>query len=207
MTAPPASAFPKPVLFSVFVLSGISALIYQIAWQRSLLMIFGSNVESVAMVVAAFLMGLGIGSLVGGWVSRLEGAPLVICFGLTELCIGAYGLISLSLFGLVDLHVARPDGWLTGGLAFALVFLPTLLMGSTLPMLVAQQVRAHATVGEAVSTLYFVNTLGAAIGAFLASSWILAAMGLSGSVCLAACLNVLAAFVILGTAAWRRIRA
>lgn len=204
MTEP---TFPKPVLFGVFVLSGISALIYQIVWQRSLLMIFGSNVESVAMVVAAFLMGLGIGSIAGGWVSKQTRAPLVLCFGITELLIGAYGLVSLRLFHWVDETIAMPGGLLTGALAFALVFVPTLLMGSTLPMLVAQQVRAKASVGEAVSWLYFVNTLGAAIGAFIAARWVLASLGLSGSVQLAACLNATAAFIILGTAAIRRARA
>jgi predicted membrane-bound spermidine synthase len=200
-------AFPKPVIFGVFVLSGISALIYQLVWQRSLLMIFGSNVESVAMVVAAFLMGLGIGSIAGGWVSRQERVSLVLCFGITELLIGAYGLVSLKLFRLVDEHIAMPGGLLTGALAFALVFVPTLLMGSTLPLLVAQQVRAKATVGEAVSWLYFVNTLGAAIGAYLAASWVLPSFGLSGSVQLAACLNAVAALIILNTAAIQKLRA
>ena len=42
------------ILHGVFILSGISALIYQLVWQRALLTIYGSNVESVAMVVAAF---------------------------------------------------------------------------------------------------------------------------------------------------------
>ena len=207
MSSSAAPAFPKPVLFGVFVLSGISALIYQLVWQRSLLMIFGSNVESVAMVVAAFLMGLGIGSIAGGWVSKQERVSLVLCFGIAELCIGAYGLISLALFNWVDQHVAMPGGMLTGVLAFALVFIPTLLMGSTLPLLVAQQVRSKASVGEAVSWLYFVNTLGAAIGAFVAAKWVLGSMGLSGSVKLAACFNAVAALVILGTAAIRRSRA
>jgi hypothetical protein len=74
-------------------------------------------------------------------------------------------------------------------------------------LLVAQQVRAKASVGEAVSWLYFVNTLGAAIGAFVAARWVLASQGLSGSVQLAAGLNATAAFIILGTAAARRARA
>src|SRR6266852_4055883 len=57
-----------PVSFlvhAVFILSGVSALIYQLVWQRSLMLIYGSNVESVAMVVAAFMMGLGLGSIAG----------------------------------------------------------------------------------------------------------------------------------------------
>ena len=77
--------FPAAILHGVFVLSGLSALIYQLVWQRALLMIYGSNIESVAMVVASFLAGLGIGSLLGlalalglligvqrGWASRTD---------------------------------------------------------------------------------------------------------------------------------------
>jgi len=195
---------PRPVLFSVFVLSGMSALIYQMVWQRSLLMIFGSNVESVAMVVAAFLMGLGIGSLFGGWISRNPRLPLVLCFGIAELLIGAYGLVSLKLFHWVDSSIASPGSLLVGALAFALVFVPTLLMGSTLPMLVANQVRQNQTVGESVSWLYFVNTLGAALGAFIAVRWVLGALGLSGAVQLAASINLLAAVVVLVVAGTRR---
>src|SRR5438067_2281707 len=54
------------VVHVVFILSGVSALIYQLVWQRSLMMIYGTNVESVAMVVAAFMLGLGLGSVAGG---------------------------------------------------------------------------------------------------------------------------------------------
>jgi hypothetical protein len=180
------------------VLSGISALIYQLVWQRALLTIYGSNVESVAMVVAAFLAGLGIGSLAGGWISKSTRAPLVLLFGLAELGVGAYGLISLKLFDAVGaITSAQAHGLTTGALVFLLVFLPTLLMGATLPLLVAHQVRDTAHVGQSVSRLYFVNTLGAALGAFIAAHWLLGSFGMSGTVRIAASLNALAAFIVL----------
>lgn len=186
------------ILHGVFVLSGVSALIYQLVWQRALLTIYGSNVESVAMVVAAFLAGLGIGSLVGGRVSKSARAPLVLLFGLAELGVGAYGLISLRLFDAVGMATsAQAHGLTTGALAFLLVFLPTLLMGATLPLLVVHQVRSTAHVGRSVSRLYFVNTLGAALGAFIAARWLLGGFGMSGTVRIAACLNAAAALIVL----------
>ncbi|WP_395737824.1 fused MFS/spermidine synthase [Prosthecobacter sp.] len=186
------------VLHGVFILSGISALIYQLVWQRALLTIYGSNVESVAMVVAAFLAGLGIGSIAGGWISKFARAPLVLLFGLAELGVGAYGLISLKLFDAVGaLTSAQSHGLTTGALVFLLVFLPTLLMGATLPLLVAHQVRDTAHVGESVSRLYFVNTLGAALGAYIAAHWLLGSFGMSGTTRIAACLNATAALVVL----------
>lgn len=199
--APPnfAAAFPRPVLLVVFVFSGISALIYQLVWQRMLLMIYGSNVESVAMVVAAFLMGLGLGSLAGGEVSRWPRVPLILCFSAAEFGVGLYGLFSVSLFHWVGDASGDASEALSGVLAFALVFLPTLLMGATLPLLVAHQVRATRNVGEAVSWLYFVNTLGAALGAFLAAFWVLRVWGISGSVRFAALINGAVASVVLVT--------
>ncbi|MFN0080842.1 MAG: fused MFS/spermidine synthase [Prosthecobacter sp.] len=192
--------FHASILHGVFILSGISALIYQLVWQRALLTIYGSNVESVAMVVAAFLAGLGIGSLAGGWISKSTRAPLVLLFGLAELGVGAYGLVSLKLFDTVGaITSAQAHGLTTGALVFLLVFLPTLLMGATLPLLVAHQVRDTSHVGQTVSRLYFVNTLGAALGAFIAAHWLLGSFGMSGTVRIAASLNALAAGIVLFT--------
>jgi spermidine synthase len=188
---------PRPLLFSVFVLSGISALIYQLVWQRSLLTIYGSNVESVAMVVAAFMVGLGIGSLAGGAVSAKTRLPLVLLFSLAECGIGLYGLASLGLFHWVGTATLGAGSLLTGLLAFLLIFLPTLMMGATLPLLVAQLVKETASVGRSVSWLYAVNTFGAALGAFLAAFVILGRFGQSGSVKFAAALNFIAAVTIL----------
>ena len=114
--------FPSALLHGVFILSGVSALIYQLVWQRALLMLYGSNSESVAMVVAAFLMGLGIGSLLGGWVTKRPRAPLVLLFGAAELGTAAYGLVSLRLFDAVGTATARGEGigWLAGVYALRL---------------------------------------------------------------------------------------
>ncbi len=201
--ATPPSASPAPpsvpslVLFAVFTVSGVSALLYQLVWQRALLTIYGSNVESVAMVVTAFMLGLGLGSLAGGQISHRGSLPLVLLFSLAELGIGLYGLFSLKLFHLVGDLTLGVGSLMTGLLAFALIFIPTLLMGATLPLLVAHQVRETGAVGRSVSWLYFVNTLGAGLGAFLAAFWFLGQFGQSGSVKLAALLNAVASLTIL----------
>lgn len=184
------------VVHGVFVISGISALLYQLIWQRSLLMLYGSNTESVAMVVTAFMLGLGLGSIAGGIVSMKPGAPLVLLFSVTELLIGAYGMISLRLFHWVGAWTLRAGTFETGLLAFALVFVPTLLMGATLPMLVAYRVNTTGHVGHSVGWLYFVNTLGGGIGAFLAGFVILHRFGLANSIQVAALLNLFCAFSV-----------
>src|SRR5262252_2519141 len=61
---------PVPWLYLFFFVSGFPALLYQIVWQRALFTLYGVNIESVTMVVTAFMVGLGLGSLLGGVVSR-----------------------------------------------------------------------------------------------------------------------------------------
>src|ERR1700693_4252744 len=85
-----------PCLF--FFVSGFPALLYQIVWQRALFTLYGVNIESVTMVVTAFMLGLGLGSLLGGMVSRSRQILLLPIFGMVELLIASYGFFSLKVF-------------------------------------------------------------------------------------------------------------
>jgi predicted membrane-bound spermidine synthase len=190
------------VIHVVFVVSGMAALLYQLIWQRALLVLYGSNTESVAMIVSAFLVGLGFGGLIGGAISRRKSMPLVLAFSIVELLIGLYGLFSLRLFSWVGERTLSAGTLETGILAFALVLIPTVLMGATLPLLVAYRVNAIGHVGRSVSWLYFVNTVGASLGAILAPVIFLRHFGLSGSVRCAAILNLLTAAAMLWAWLW-----
>src|SRR5450756_915806 len=57
-------------LYVLFFLSGFPALLYQVVWQRALFTIYGVNIESVTVIVTVFMLGLGLGSLAGGWLSK-----------------------------------------------------------------------------------------------------------------------------------------
>src|SRR5579863_2054049 len=59
--------------YLLFFLSGFPALLYQIVWQRALFTLYGVNIESVTMIVTVFMLGLGVGSLAGGWLSTRAG--------------------------------------------------------------------------------------------------------------------------------------
>jgi spermidine synthase len=176
-------------LYILFFCSGFPALIYQIVWQRALLAIYGINIESVTIVVSAFMLGLGIGSFLGGIVSKRPRVPLLLTFSAIELSIGLFGYFSLPLFHAIGSHTARAPQVVTGLLTFALVLLPTVLMGATLPILVAHLVRISGNVGASVGILYFVNTLGSAVACLMSAKFIMRLMGESGSVHLAAGMN------------------
>lgn len=195
--SPGVSEAPLPVVLVVFFLSGMAAMIYQVAWQRVLLSLFGVNVESVTVVVTAFMLGLGVGSLVGGWLSDGPPRRSVLLFGFAELGIGACGLVSLAVFRAVGRALAGVPAAATFAVSFALLLLPTVLMGATLPLLVAHAVQRTKNVGRSVAVLYFVNTLGSAVAALVAAVALMGHLGLTGSTRVAAGLNALVGGTIL----------
>lgn len=180
-----------------FFLSGIAALTYQVAWERVLFVIFGINTEAVTVVVTAFLLGLGLGSALGGWVSKRPGCRHLRWFGAAELAIAAFGVLSVPFYHAVGRLTLGLGVAETGVVTFLLVLLPTLLMGATLPLLVAHAVAASGSVGWSVGTLYHVNTAGSAIAALLTVTLLLPYLGLRGSVLAAAACNVAAAVMAL----------
>jgi predicted membrane-bound spermidine synthase len=177
-------------IYAIFLLSGFAALLYQIVWQRALYAIYGINIESVTMVVTAFMLGLGLGSLAGGVVSKDPKRPVLLYFSLVELGIGIFGAASLTVFHAVGNVTLGMSAGATFVVTFLLVLVPTVLLGSTLPLLVAHLVRENKNVGKCVGSLYFVNTLGSAFASAASVLFILGTAGQSGSVRLAALLNV-----------------
>ena len=184
-----------------FFVSGMPALIYQLLWQRALFTMFGINIEAVTVVVAGFLMGLGIGSLVGGWVScrRLN---LLIVFGAIECVIGVYGIASLRIIALTGSHTIGLSTLSLTGVTLVLLFVPTLFMGSTLPILSAYLVRRSRNVGQSVGLLYCVNTAGSAAACLLCVLFLMSHLGMQGSVNVAAAINLIVGASALGEA-WR----
>ncbi len=183
------------LLLPLFLVSGIPALLYQVVWQRSLFTIYGTNTESATAVVAAFLLGLGIGAFAGGWVANRSPNRLLFIYGLIEFVIGIFGIFSLSLFDAIGVRFTTASMAQTGLLAFGLVVLPTVLMGATLPILAAYLVAKRGHVGNGVGALYFVNTLGSGFACFFAAEVLMQALGQHGTVEVAAGLNL---FVGLG---------
>src|SRR3954469_9702233 len=66
----------RGILLAVFFLSGVSSLIYQVAWFRLLALIFGVTSFALGVVLAAFMGGLALGALLGGWLAVRTSRPL-----------------------------------------------------------------------------------------------------------------------------------
>jgi spermidine synthase len=188
----------------LFFFSGFPALIYQLVWQRALFRIFGVNVESVTIVVTAFMLGLGLGSLAGGLISKRRGIPLLPLLAVIELATGAFGIVSLAVFDWVGAATAMWPLPAMAAVNLALVLVPTLLMGATLPLLVSHLVRRSGNVGSAVGLLYYVNTLGAGAACLVCVVLLFPFLGMQGAVYTAVALNFAVAAGALVAHWWDR---
>lgn len=189
-----------PVAYVVFFGSGMAALLYQVVWQRLLVMFAGSDVHSATIVVAAFMAGLGLGSMAGGRIAdRLSPRQRLLAFVGAELAIGAFGLVSAWLYYDVLYQKVGTYGLgleARGALLFLSLLWPTFFMGLSLPLLARALTPTIERAASITSGLYGANTLGAAVGAFATTWYLLPQFGLPGALRLGTILNVLAAVAV-----------
>ncbi len=194
---PPGGGVP-PWLYALFFLSGVSGLLYEVVWLRQLTRVLGYTVYASATVLAAFMAGLALGSLVGGRFIDRSRQPLRV-YGLLELGIGLAAPLTLALpEGLVPIYRAVTqvvDGSRSGltatqvVVALLVLLLPSTLMGATLPTLCAFGARRGADFGRLAGTLYALNTLGAVVGVVSAGFVLIGEVGETRTVMLGAALN------------------
>ncbi|MSO57244.1 MAG: spermidine synthase [Acidobacteria bacterium] len=186
---------------AAFFLSGFAALLYQVVWQRMLVLFSGADVYASTLIVAAFMAGLGVGHLAGGFgADRLSRRNALIAFAVAELGIGVFSLGSRTLyydFLYQSLGAHQMGTPLLTLVLFASLLWPTFFMGVSLPLLARAVTPTLDRAAANVGTLYAVNTLGAAAGAMLATWWILPSVGLTGSLRVGAALNLVCALAVL----------
>jgi spermidine synthase len=166
--------------------SGLTALVYQIAWMRELRLIFGFSTAASAAVVAIFMGGLGI----GGWLlgRRADQAPRPLAFyGWLELAIAGSAAVTPALLWLVRAAYIAVGGSLSLGIAggtlarlllSALVLsVPTVLMGGTLPAATRAVETDQDSGRRLLALLYGSNTLGAVAGTLLSTFYLLERLG------------------------------
>ncbi|UWX04335.1 hypothetical protein H1235_03985 [Pseudoxanthomonas sp. NC8] len=96
---------------------------------------------------------------------------VLLLFIAIELLIALYGAASVNLIAAVA-AVGTGGTGTTALVAVAVLGVPTLLMGMTLPVLVIALDRRVGNIGDSTGTLYFINTVGGAAGAFASGLWL-----------------------------------
>jgi spermidine synthase len=174
----------------LFFASGWAAILYELIWLRTLFAVIGINIEAVTLIVTEFMLGLGVGSLLGGRLSRVFRSTSLRWFAALELIVAAFGAVSLPVLRAVGNWTLDLPPALAAVTTFLLLALPTIAMGATLPLLVNYWVGRSGNVGWSVGSFYFVNTLGSAAAAFAAVVVLMRILGQQGVIWLAVTCNV-----------------
>lgn len=188
-----------------FFLSGGAALLLETGWNRFFSLLNGTHVYSTSTVLAGFLLGIGLGSLLmSRFIDRIRDpfATVAILYGVIALC-GMLVFRSDTLFARAYFKIFEwSDGYYGFQLAvclviFLIVILATLAMGANFPLVARIATRAAEERGSSAGKVFFANTLGAVAGAFFAEFFLLPTWGFSGLMLVTLAIYALAAAVFL----------
>lgn len=177
----------------VFFMTGAAALAYEVLWARLLARVLGGDAEGAALVLALFMLGLGLGA--ASFASRASASerPRALFAGL-ELFAGGWAAASPWMLAAIDPTAPLAVRVLLCALA---ILPPTLAMGATFPLMGRLSIVEPAEAGQATARFYGANTFGACLGALLAPTLLMPLFGLSRGLAAAACLDLAAALLAL----------
>lgn len=205
---------PRTLLLLAYFCSGGAGLVYELVWSRYLALFVGQSAQAAVLVIAMFLGGMSVGAFLVGRRSRDIEKPIA-AYAALEVLLAVVGLAFHGVFTLVTdfsydiLFPALPGPgaiqvakWAIAG---PLVFVPSVLLGATFPLMAAGLIRqSPERPGRSLAALYFVNSLGGAAGLLFAGFFLIGAFGLAGTSGTAAALNVTAALLAVAGAASKR---
>ncbi len=181
----------------LFLISGATGLVYEVAWGKYLSLFFGSTAAAHTVVLAAFMGGLALGNRFFGALADRSERRLalygVLEFGVALWCV-LFPLL-VSILSWLYLSLASADTGALSNLALKVllsvagILPPAALMGGTLPVLTRYFARQVGTVGRTVALLYFVNSAGAAAGCLVAGFVLIGRLGLDGTMVATALVN------------------
>lgn len=188
----------------IFLFSGAAALLFETLWFRLAGLTFGNTAWASALVLTSFMSGLAAGNLLA---ARMTPRNALRLYALLEagIAVTAFALVlalpfTQDLFAPVFRAFAASDFSLNAArlvLAFALLSIPTTLMGATLPTVVGTLTRSEKNYGRALGLLYGWNTMGAVAGALAGELLLIRLFGLRGTGLIAAALSATASVIAL----------
>jgi spermidine synthase len=190
---------PQLLTLGLAALSGFTAILYQIAWTRILIVPFGGMVYAFAAILATYLAGIALGAVGAARLLRRTRAVWTV-LGLLEIALAGSVLSAAYTFD-------RLPHWVTSviassfhsatrlyagevGITALIVFVPTLLLGALFPVVVAAYRGGRLPAGAAVGTVYAANTVGSIAGSLATAFALIPVLGALGSILLAAAMNV-----------------
>lgn len=206
---PAAEAGPRWVawvLLTSFALSGFASLVYENAWTRALTLVIGSSIYSFTTMLVTFLIGLALGGFIYARFLGQREARLST-FGLLEVWVGLAALATIPLFErlpLIFVRLLQGFGdtftvflYLQVFLSALVMFVPTVLLGMTFPLVARLFTQSLYRVGSGVGTSYAANTVGAVAGAFAGGFLLIPNIGVQNTIIFGVVMNLLIGGVLV----------
>lgn len=189
---------PLSFCYLLFFLSGAAALIYQVAWVRSLTLIFGGTHLAITTVLAVFMAGLALGGYAIGRYADSVNKPLKL-YGYLELGTAVFATVFIALMKLYPpvyvflVHITGDSPLYIFFIRFVFstlaLIIPTTLMGGTLPLMTKFLSHQPDSIRGRLSFLYALNTFGAVMGTLLAGFYLLKYYSVSSALYTAVSIN------------------
>ena len=172
------SRFMSFLLLAIFSYSGLVSLSSEILWTRILVFPLGSSLYSFAIILATFLFGIALGSLIAEKIIGRSG--WIVKFLLIELAIGIYCIAIIPAFESLPELTAKADSifydlanthyktlFIRSTFAFGLMFLPALGFGLIFPLANQINFSIFRGIASSLGNSYAFNTMGAILGTAL----------------------------------------
>ncbi|NOZ87984.1 MAG: hypothetical protein GXP49_17325 [Deltaproteobacteria bacterium] len=189
-----------------FALGGFSAMVYQVVWTRTLVLSFGSSVYSFSLILLAFILGLGTGSLyfTSRRVDRLKRPVTYLAVIFLGIGISAFaGSLYLDSLPFAVLELVRGGRVHVSNLLFSefgltclVIFIPTFCMGAVFPVVIRLSALDDRQIGSSVGRVYSANTLGSILGAFSAAFLMLPFLGGKWTIAVALIIDLILAIIL-----------
>jgi spermidine synthase len=191
--APRISPYPPAVRRLVgvaYAVSGFAALAYEIVWTRMFQIQLGTSIYAFSMMLAVYLAGIGLGSLVGGPLLARVRRPL-LALAVAQAFIAAYsvyGLFICTRYGPVTLNLSLTQ--YNAQMPVRVVLPITLVLGAMFPLVSRCYVASEDLVGRTIGRLYSLNTFGCIAGSLICGFVFFRLLGTRDTVLLLAGLNL-----------------
>lgn len=194
----------------LFFLSGITGLIYESIWAQYLKLLLGHAAYAQLLVLVVFMGGMALGaSICARYSHKIKN--LFKAYAITELFLGLYGIFFHALFTSIQSllqenilstiqspSIVTAVLWVTGTL---LILPQSILLGATFPLMTSAVLRlVPQKGGRLMAWLYFVNTIGGAVGVLLSGFILVDCLGLPGTMFSTGIMNGLIALCVLSMA-------
>jgi spermidine synthase len=201
-------------VYVTIALSGLTALGAQVVWTRLLSLLLGASVYTFSIILAVFLLGLGLGSSVGSLIARRASDPGEALGWCQVVLVAAIAWAAFSISGWLPYWPINPllttNPWVTFQLDLARCLWAVLpaacLWGASFPLALAAAAPRHADTGRAVGAVYAANTVGAIVGALTFSMIAIPTVGTQWAQRILVVVAALAAVLMLVSRLWTGIQ-